>query len=72
MGDIELEKKWQNALVLIFLSRVSMLNLCPQSPAAVALITEKDDEGFSPVHYAAKSGDIKVAMLDVSYTTAQY
>lgn len=31
-----------------------------QSPAAAALITEKDDDGFSPVHYAAKRGDVKV------------
>ena len=31
-----------------------------QSPIAAALITEKDDDGFSPVHYAAKSGDLKV------------
>ena len=34
-----------------------------QSPAAAALITEKDDDGFSPVHYAAKRGDVKVFLL---------
>ncbi|XP_068726083.1 transient receptor potential cation channel subfamily A member 1-like [Montipora capricornis] len=41
-----------------------------QSPAAVALITEKDDEGFSPVHYAAKRGDIKNIKLFVARNRA--
>lgn len=41
-----------------------------QSPAAVVLITEKDDDGFSPVHYAAKRGDIKNIKLLVSKNRA--
>jgi len=41
-----------------------------QSPAAAALITEKDEEGFSPVHYAAKRGDIKNVKLFVAKNRA--
>ena len=38
----------------------SIILFLNQSPTAAALITEKDVDGFSPVHYAAKTGDLKV------------
>lgn len=31
-----------------------------QSPAVMSLITEKDVNGFSAVHYAAMKGDVQV------------
>ncbi|XP_073259061.1 transient receptor potential cation channel subfamily A member 1-like [Porites lutea] len=37
-----------------------------ESPAASTLITEKDEDGFSAVHYAAKRGDIKNIRLFVT------
>ncbi|CAH3028136.1 unnamed protein product, partial [Porites evermanni] len=37
-----------------------------QSPAAAALITEKDVDGFTPVHYAARRGDVKTIKLFVA------
>jgi len=41
-----------------------------QSPTAAALITEKDNNGFSPVHYAAKKGDLKNIKLFVAKNRA--
>ncbi|KAL9951427.1 hypothetical protein ACROYT_G044086 [Oculina patagonica] len=40
------------------------------SPTAAALITEKDVDGFSPVHYAAKTGDVKNVKLFVAKNRA--
>ncbi|KAJ7328233.1 Transient receptor putative cation channel sub A member 1 [Desmophyllum pertusum] len=40
------------------------------SPTAAALITEKDVDGFSPVHYAAKRGDLKNTKLFVAKNRA--
>ena len=44
-------------------SIIIIMILFNQSPAAAALITEKDVDGFTPVHYAARRGDVKVMLL---------
>lgn len=43
-----------------------VMEILLQSPAVMSLITEKDVQGFSAVHYAAKKGDVKDVELFVA------